>query len=61
VPDLCGVYPGICLTTEEKALKNLRYESECSLESETTTNYKFEAYIYHKHYEIQKNNNIFIN
>jgi hypothetical protein len=23
VPHLCGFYPGICLTTEEKALENL--------------------------------------
>jgi len=23
VPSLCGFYPGICLTTEEKARKNL--------------------------------------
>ena len=23
VPRLCGIYPGICLTTEEKARKNL--------------------------------------
>jgi hypothetical protein len=23
VPRLCGLYPGICLTTEEKARKNL--------------------------------------
>jgi len=23
VPHLCGVYPGVCLTTEEKARKNL--------------------------------------
>ena len=23
VPRLCGVYPGICLTAEEKARKNL--------------------------------------
>jgi len=23
VPHLCGFYPGICLTTEEKARKNL--------------------------------------
>jgi hypothetical protein len=23
VPRLCGFYPGICLTTEEKARKNL--------------------------------------
>jgi len=23
VPPLCGFYPGICLTTEEKARKNL--------------------------------------
>jgi len=23
VPRLCGVYPGICLTTEEKSWKNL--------------------------------------
>jgi len=23
VPHICGVYPGICLTTEEKARKNL--------------------------------------
>jgi hypothetical protein len=23
VPKLCGFYPGICLTTEEKARKNL--------------------------------------
>jgi len=25
VPRLCGFYPGICLTTEEKARKNLRF------------------------------------
>jgi hypothetical protein len=24
VPRLCGFYPGICLTTEEKARKNIR-------------------------------------
>jgi hypothetical protein len=24
VPRLCELYPGICLTTEEKARKNLR-------------------------------------
>jgi len=28
VPRLCELYPGICLTTEEKARKNL---SQCSL------------------------------
>jgi len=27
VPHLCGIYPGICLTTEEKARKNLRQSS----------------------------------
>ena len=27
VPRLCGFYPGICLTTEEKTLKNLRQAS----------------------------------
>jgi len=27
VPRLCDVYPGICLTTEEKASKNLSHGS----------------------------------
>jgi hypothetical protein len=27
VPRLCELYPGICLTTEEKALENLSYGS----------------------------------
>jgi len=27
VPRLCGLYPGICLTTEEKARKNLSQDS----------------------------------
>jgi hypothetical protein len=27
VPRLCGFYPGICLTTEEKARKNLSQSS----------------------------------
>jgi hypothetical protein len=27
VPRLCGLYPGICLTTEEKARKNLNQGS----------------------------------
>ena len=27
VPRLCGLYPGICLITEEKAWKNLRQGS----------------------------------
>ena len=27
VPRLCGFYPGICLTAEEKARKNLSQES----------------------------------
>jgi hypothetical protein len=27
VPRLCELYPGICLTTEEKALKNLSWDS----------------------------------
>jgi hypothetical protein len=26
VPRLCGFYPGLCLTTEEKARKNLKHE-----------------------------------
>jgi hypothetical protein len=26
VPRLCGFYPGICLTTEEKSRKNLNQE-----------------------------------
>jgi len=25
VPRLCGIYPGICITTEEKARKNLSH------------------------------------
>ena len=29
VPRLCGFYPGICLTTEEKAQKNLSQGSSC--------------------------------
>jgi len=28
VPRLCGSYPGICLTTEEKARKNLSQGSQ---------------------------------
>jgi len=28
VPRLCGFYPGICLTTEEKARKNLSQGSQ---------------------------------
>jgi len=28
VPRLCEVYPGICLTTEEKARKNLSQDKE---------------------------------
>ena len=28
VPHLCGFYPGICLTTEEKAWKNLSQSSQ---------------------------------
>jgi hypothetical protein len=28
VPHLCGFYPGICLTTDEKAQKNLRQGSQ---------------------------------
>jgi hypothetical protein len=33
VPRLCGVYPGICLTTEEKARKNLSQGSQQYLEA----------------------------
>jgi len=29
VPRLCGFYPGICLTTEEKARKNLSTFVNC--------------------------------
>jgi hypothetical protein len=29
VPRLCKLYPGICLTTEEKAKKNLSHGSIC--------------------------------
>jgi rhamnose utilization protein RhaD (predicted bifunctional aldolase and dehydrogenase) len=29
VPRLCELYPGICLTTEEKARKNLRIVEKC--------------------------------
>jgi hypothetical protein len=32
VPHLCGFYPGICLTTEEKARKtSVRVAEECQL------------------------------
>jgi hypothetical protein len=29
VPRLCELYPGICLTAEEKARKNLRVVGKC--------------------------------
>jgi len=36
VPRLCGFYPGICLTTEKKARKNLSQGSHAQTYSENT-------------------------
>ena len=39
VPRLCNVYPGICLTTEEKARKNLSQGSRRMPVGTTNTEY----------------------
>jgi len=41
MPHLCGFYPGICLTTEEKARKNL---SQVSRRAPAGTNRRVPAY-----------------
>jgi hypothetical protein len=56
VPSLCELYPGICLTTEEKARKNLRVAEEIQRVHiiKTPTHYKTHPYTHthtHTHYK----------
>jgi hypothetical protein len=66
MPRLCELYPGICLTTEEKARENLRVVEKCLDNSVAFVQYTFT----HKQYRQQhndkewnihnnKNNNVF--
>jgi hypothetical protein len=41
VPRLCELYPGICLTTEEEARKNLRIDEKCPDISVALVHYRF--------------------
>jgi hypothetical protein len=51
VPRLCELYPGICLTTEEEARKNLRVVEKCPDIPVAVAQYTFT----HKQYTEQHN------
>jgi hypothetical protein len=53
VPRLCEFYPGICLTTEEKARKNLN-QGKKNLSKVKKTSFKVQYAYYQKHQHITK-------
>jgi len=57
VPRLCEVYPGICLTNEEKARKNLSQGSRTMPVGTMKTEYT-EQSIYNNNNNNNNNNNI---